>query len=96
MARLGDAKRESRQERLEHALVRAIVRDLEHAFEDAQTPLTGFGVKISGWDYLLTLRALVKDVPSIAFIGADTLAALFPKAVRECRAGRVRWRADKF
>jgi hypothetical protein len=58
--------------------------------------LTGFSVKLNGYDCLMTLRATKGDIPEVAFVGAETLTALILKAAREARKDELHWRADQW
>lgn len=96
MSRQLDQAQEERTARANKALVRAVDFELQSAVALTGGVLTGFAVKIDDWQTLVTLKALVNDVPSVAFVGADSLKGCLLKAVREARSDKLSWRADKW
>jgi hypothetical protein len=58
--------------------------------------LTGFSVKISEWECLMTIRAVRGDVPMVAFIGSDDLINCILKAERDAMSDKLKWREDRY
>lgn len=96
MTRQTDVVSEERTSREHLALVKAIEFDLVGAVAHSGGVLTGFSVKLGEWETLVTLRAIVAGRPQIAFVGADTLMYCILKSVREAKADKLQWRADKY
>ena len=96
MSRQLEADTETRQAKTDRSILLALHRDLEHMFHAAGFPLEGFSVKLNGYDYLMTLRAVHEGERVVCFVGADSLGRLFPKSCTELRADRLRWRANNF
>lgn len=96
MSRQLDQVQEERTARAHKALIRAIEFELQSSVALTGGVLTGFAVKIDDWQTLVTLKAVVDDVPSVAFVGADSLMGCILKAVREAKGGKLSWRADKW
>lgn len=78
------------------ALIKALEFDLSGSIAHHGGVLTGFSVKLEEWECLITLRAVVENVPSIAFVGSDDIINCILKAVREARRGKLQWREDRY
>jgi hypothetical protein len=74
----------------------ALYGGLDDAVSHAGGDLTGFSVRISDLDCLMTVRAQFPGGHMIAFVGAEDLAAVLVKAAREARSDALRWRVDNF
>lgn len=96
MSRQLELVQEERTKKTHKALVRAVEFELQSAVALTGGVLTGFSVKIDEWQTLITLKAIVDDVPSVSFVGADSLTGCFLKAVREARSDKLAWREDKW
>jgi hypothetical protein len=96
MSRQLEAASEGRDDRSRQALVRAIEYELDDSLRAAGALMTGFSVRYEEYETLITLRAIVEGSPQICFVGAETMKGAILKCVREAKAGKLRWRSDKF
>lgn len=78
------------------AVYRALDFELAGSIEAGGSILIGFSAKMSAWDCLLTIRAIQGGDRVVCFIGSDSLANCFLKAVRDAQQDMLRWRPDKF
>ncbi len=77
-------------------LYRALTGSLASAIERGGGLLCGMSVKINGYDCLVTLRAEFPGGAQVAFIGGETPAGCFLKAMREAKSETLRWKADRY
>ena len=96
MSRQLDEKREVQQQKFDTMLVAAIEFELVGSIAHAGGELTGFSVRFSEVDCLLTLRAVLPAGAQVAFVGAPTLADCFRRAVNEAYRDNLRWREDNY
>lgn len=96
MTRHLDAVEEERQTRKYHAVVRALEFELQGVIAGKGGQLTGFSVTLREWECLITLRSLQDGVPSVAFVGSDTLVNCVLKAVHSGQRDKLVWRVDKY
>lgn len=78
------------------AVYRALDFELAGSIEAGGSILIGLSAKMSAWDCLLTIRAVQGGERVVCFVGSDSLANCFLKAVRDAQNDMLRWRADKF
>lgn len=96
MSRQLDQKSEEREEERRKALVRALEFGLVDALENHNILLLGFSFKYDLFNCLMTIKAVVKNVTCVAFVGSDTIINCIVKADREAHQGRLHWRPDKY
>lgn len=96
MSRQIEQHLEERAKRERDAVLAGIYGGLEAAVEYAGGVLCGLSVSFRGGDTLLVLRADFPAGRMVAFVGSADLAGVFAKAPREARAGRLRWKTDKW
>lgn len=87
---------EEKRARREKLIVRAVEFELVGMFSGNGSALTGFSVKIAPDECLVTLRAMVHDVPSISFVGAEDLGGALVKAARMGKRDKLNWRVDDY
>lgn len=96
MSRQLEAQEEVRLEKRAKAIAKAVDYGLVGAVAHAGGVLTGFSVKLSEGDVLLTLRAHLPAGAQVAFVGSETLGGALLRAVKEGRSDNLRWRPDRF
>lgn len=96
MSRQLDQKIEDRARRAKESALLALYGGLEDAISHAGGELTGFSVKLRGYDTLMTVRALFPAGAQVAFVGAEDLPAVFVKAMKEGKRDELRWRGDTY
>ena len=85
---------EEKSARRHLAILKAVEYDLERSVAESGGHLTGLGVKLTGGDCLITLRANLGGEAKVSFVGAGDFGDALIKAVREIRSGKLRWRED--
>lgn len=96
MTRQLEQEVEERTKREHNAVLHAVYGGLDRAIQSTGGTLVGFSVKLSGGDCLITLRANIGEVPSIAFVGSEDFPAALRKIVREAHTGQLSWRPDRY
>lgn len=96
MSRQLDAAHEDRVSRRHEALVRALEFELDKVLSATGKKLLGFSMRIQEWDCLMTLRAEEAGEQRVAFVGAEDVVGAITKAVRVARAGKLKWKEDKW
>lgn len=96
MTRHLDAQVEERQAKQDLALLKAVHFELQGTVAHNGYELLGFSVRLDEWETLITLRAMGEGERLVAFVGAETLAMAFTKAVREGKRDKLVWRVDKW
>lgn len=96
MSRQLDLKRELRESRKRDALVRALEFGLVGALEMQGIELLGFALRYEEFNCLLTLKANVDDLRSVAFVGSDTIINVLLKADNMASNQALKWRVDKY
>jgi len=76
--------------------LKALGGELEDSVSWAGAELTGFSMRLSEEEVLMTLRGIMAGRKQIAFVASGTMAQCFAKACREARADKLRWKPDKF
>lgn len=94
MTRSLDEARESRQQKLDNALLLACEGGIEDALGHAGAELQGFSVKFRGHDVLLTARVVLAGRRQIAFVGSESLGGVLRKLCREARKDALNWKED--
>lgn len=94
MTRSLEAARESRQAKLDKALLLVCEGGLEDSLSHAGAELQGFSVKFRGADVLLTARVVLAGRRQIAFVGSESLGGVLRKLAREARADALNWKED--
>lgn len=96
MTRQLEQIQEQRQAKSDRQLVAAVEFDLVGSVAHTGGVLQGFSVKLEDEDCLLILRATVAGRSQVSFVGSDSLANAFRKAVREAKRDRLKWKEDKY
>lgn len=96
MTRQLERVREEKQQKVDAAVLMALEGGLVDAVGHSGGDLQGFGVKLSGGDCLITIKAIVAGRPQIAFVGSDSMVNCLIKVVREARSDQLRWRDDQY
>ena len=96
MSRQLEQAREIKQARYDTEVLKAVEFELQGAVGHAGGILTGFSVKFSEVDCLLTLRATIGSNAQIAHVGAPGLGDCLRKAVSEAYRDALRWRPDQY
>lgn len=96
MSRQFDQFIEERQSKANMKLVAAIEFDLVKAVSHAGGILNGYSVRCNTKDSLLTLRVTLAGREQVCFVGAESAAAAFRKAVRDAYQDKLVWRADRY
>lgn len=96
MSRQLDQKAEDRELKRREALIKALEFGLVDALENHNILLLGFSFKYDLFNCLMTIKAVVKNVTCVAFVGSDTVINCIVKADREAHQGRLHWRPDKY
>lgn len=92
---VGLEERATSQRKLE-AVYRALEFELAGSVEAGGSILIGLSAKMSAWDCLLTLRAVQGGDKVVCFVGSDSLANCFLKAVRDAQQDMLRWKPDQY
>jgi hypothetical protein len=96
MTRQLEQGREDKTSRQTKAAYRALKGGLHNALERSGYVLVGFSYKDRGYDELLVLKVLKGPDSLVCFVGADSLAGLFVKALRMAEQGKLVFREDKY
>lgn len=96
MTRQLELLQEQRQAKKHKMLIRSLEFGLEGAIGHSGGVLTGFSVKLSEWECLMTVRAIRGDVPHVAFVGSDNLINCLLKVERDAATDKLVWREDKY
>lgn len=96
MTRQHDLKLEVRETAKRDALVKALEYGLAGALESQGVGLLGFSIKYDTFNCLMTIKAVVGDVRSVAFVGSDTMINCILKADSEARRHTLHWRLDQY
>lgn len=96
MTRQLEQKGEDRAARRNTAALRAIKGGLASTLSRSGYDLRGFSYKDRGYDHLLVLKCDRAGDPRVAFVGADSLAGTFVKAMRLADRGKLVFRADQY
>ena len=96
MSRQLDLKQEERETARRTALIKALEFGLPGALENQGISLLGFAVKYDAFHCLMTIKADVGGVRSVAFVGSDTIMNCFLRAQAEAQDNALQWRPDKY
>lgn len=96
MSRQLDIKREERTEKKHKALIRALEFGLVGALESQGMELHGFTLRYDPFNVLITLRADIDGVRSVAHVGSDTIVNCILKAEMEAGRHTLRWNKCKY
>lgn len=78
------------------AALKALSGELEEAVGWAGAELTGFSMRLSAEETLMTLRVILAGRRQVCFVASGTMAQCLAKAVREAKNDNLKWRNDKF
>ena len=96
MTRLLEQKQEEKQMLRNKEILAAVEFELVGAIAHGGGQLTGFSIKVSEVDCLLTLRAKFEGEGMVCFVGAPDIGDCLRKGVVEAYHNRLRWRADAY
>ena len=96
MSRQLDQKRELRETTRRDALIRALEFGLVGALASFGIEMLGFSIKYESFDCLLTLKAEIKGVRSVAFVSSDTIMNVLLKTDSMAANHSLRWRPDRY
>ena len=96
MSRQLEQGSERRDAKRWHNVRLAVDHGLAEAVSYAGGELTGFAVKLSDYEVLLTLKAVFPAGAMVAFVGAPTLADALVKGMIEAERDVLKWRADRY
>lgn len=96
MSRQLDIKRELRETAKRDTLVKALEFGIVGALQSQGIELLGFAFKYDAFNCLMTIKADVGGVRSIAFTGSDTVINCILKAFSEASRNELHWRPDKY
>lgn len=96
MTRQLEVEVEERETRRRDALVKALDYGLVGALSQHGVELLGLAAKWDAWDCLITLKAEVGGVRSVAFVGSDSLINALIKCARDASQDKLKWRQDKY
>lgn len=96
MTRHLDADHEERQSKRRDACVNALEYELPIALRLQDIEFYGFSVKYDDYECLMTLKADVHGVRSVAFVASDGPVGCVIKATKMARAQRLRWKEDAY
>ena len=94
MSRQLEQVQEERQTKRRDAIVRALEFELAGSLETQGITLIGFAIKFDAYECLMTIKADVGGVRSVAFVGAGSPIDSILKAVSASYANRLRWKED--
>lgn len=96
MSRQLEIQTEERARVKSEKLVKVLDFALVGALENQGIELLGFAFKYDAYNSLMTIKAVVGGVQSVAFVGSDTLINCILKSESEAANGRLKWREDKY
>lgn len=96
MSRQLDIKAEERETARRNQLVKVLEYGLVGSLESQGIELLGIAIKYDAFNCLLTLKADVGGVRSVAFVGSDTIINCFLKAGSEASRNTLKWREDRY
>lgn len=96
MSRLAEVEIELRDTAKRDALVRALEFGIVGALESQGIEMLGFSFKYDAFNSLMTIRAVVGGVKSVAFVGSDTVINCILKAQSEAQRDGLVWGKCKF
>lgn len=91
-----DIKASLKSEARDDSFKDAILRRLPYELRARDLEWLGYSIKFTPGYVLLTLRCFSGDSRVIAFVGAATQRAVFIKAARLARTGKLSWAVDKY
>lgn len=96
MSRQLDAEGEERERRRRDTLIMVLEYGLVGALQAQDIEMLGFAFKYDAFNSLMTVKAVVGGVKSVAFVGSDSVMNCFLKAYSEAQRHDLRWRPDKY
>lgn len=96
MSRQLEIAQEQRETAKRDSLVKALEFGIVGALESKGVELLGFAIKYDAFNCLLTVRAQVGGVRSVAFVGSDSIINCFLKVQAEALNDELHWRKDKY
>lgn len=96
MSRQLDQKQELYETARRDALVKALEFGLVGSLEMQGIELMGIAIKYDAFNCLMTIKADVDGVRSVAFVGSDTLMNVILKADSMSRNCVLKWKVDQY
>ena len=96
MSRQLELDKEVRVAKKNQAIVNALEYGLPGALETQGIQLLGIAIKYDAYNCLMTIKADVGNTRSVCFVGSDSIANCFLKAVSDARNDALHWRPDKY
>lgn len=96
MSRQLEMLAEERTTKRHKALVKAVEFEMVGSLAAAGATMTGFSVRLDEYECLLTVRAVIDEKASVAFIGAEDLVGAILKLVKAAQRDKLVWREDKY
>lgn len=96
MSRQLELKREQRETAKRDALVRALEFGIVGALESQGIELLGVAMRYEPFSVLMTVKADVGGVRSVAFVGSDSMLNCILKADSMASNQALKWREDKY
>ncbi|MCK5292973.1 MAG: hypothetical protein KAR39_13265 [Thermoplasmata archaeon] len=96
MSRQLELEQEVRETAKRDALVKALEFGIVGSLQNQGIELRGIGIKHDAFNCLLTIRADVAGVRSVAFVGSDSIVNCILKADSEAARHALRWRPDQY
>lgn len=96
MTRQLEIVQEQRETKRRDALVHALEYGLAGSLETKGITLLGLALKWDAYECLMTIKADVGGVRSVAFVGAGSAIDSILKGVNAAQNDRLRWREDVY
>lgn len=91
-----EINRAKREDARAHALVSALDLELSEVLDIYGVTLLGIALRFGQWESLITLKADIGGVRSVAFTGSDTPSRAILKALSMAQNDSLRWREDRY
>lgn len=96
MSRQLEVQHEVRETKRRDELVKALEYGLSGALQAQGIELLGYAFKYDAFNSLMTIKADVGGVRSIAFVGSDSVINCILKAFSDASRADLTWRPDKY
>lgn len=96
MSRQLELDKEVAESKRRDTLVRALEYELAGLLQMSDIMMHGFAVKYDDFECLMTLKADVQGIRSVAFVASDGVIGCVLKAVQMVKYDRLRWKEDVY
>lgn len=96
MSRQLDLKIEVREENRREEFVKSVEFGIAGTLRGSGIELLGYAIRYSDFNCLMTVKADIDGVRSVAFVGSDTIMNCFLKVYYDARNESLRWREDQY